>query len=886
MSLINTGLTGINGNQRALETTGNNITNANTDGYSRQRVDFGTNPSMPTGDGYIGQGVNVADIKRLNDEFVNQQLRSDTTLHAEKSTMSSNLGELDNLVGDESTGLNDSINNFFSSVQSASEDPSSTSLREQVLAEAKNLESRFQSMDSQLKDREKTVNQKIESDIADINSLASGIAELNLAIAEAPGRGQGDEANDLLDARDEKLRELAELVQVSKTDNSDGTVDVRIGKGQELVSGGNAASLGLTGDLETPGRREIVSEGLGGDRVITHEIVGGSLGGNVGFRDEALEPTINGIGRIAVGIAEKFNEQHELGSTLDGLPGGSFFKDVNDPDVAAKRITPSEENAPPDDREARIEITDSSKLDTRSYELEFTGPDDREFAVVDSVTGDRVNSGRLPENTPATISMDGFDIKLEDGSFQSGDSFLIRPSYAGAEDLETEISRGEDLALASPIKSETTSSNQGSGEIDQGEMLDVKDPRTGRPLQSIDDEGELSPPLEVRFISEERYEVLDASDPSDLQPLDPPINNERFVPGSTNDVFNADPGSRRVTTQGDALETIGSGGENGYEGDVFTIRTRDPETGRITTETVDATDEDNMSAKETASLLGNADGVDTTAYTEMRLTDFDGDGDSTVTLTVDGQEVELEMPGGEFSADALKEAIEESDEFDGLGIQAISDGESLRLRSDEGEDISVELNNADGMTVEKLNPYDRSVAADMELNDGDDATVGGVMDVTLADGVRINSDEGNILRQAPNSESAYMGFQFQIDGRPEPGDSFRIETNKDGSSDNRNGEALGKFMSEGVMDGGDRSFSEAYGSVVEDVGSSTRTAQIDEEASKTLKEQSEERWESQSGVNLDEEAGKLVQFQQGYSASAQVVSVARDLFDTLIGAFR
>ena len=886
MSLINVGLTGINSNQRALDTTGNNITNANTDGYSRQRVDFGTNPSTPTGDGFIGQGVNVADIKRLNDEFVNQQLRSDTTLHAEKSTLSSNLGELDNLLGNETTGLNESINDFFSTVQSASEDPSSTSLREQVLAEANNLQSRFQSIDSQLKDREKTVNQRIESNIADINSLASGIAELNLAVAEAPGRGQGREANELLDARDEKLRELSELVQVSTTDNSDGTVDVRIGKGQELVSGGNAATLGLTGDIDTPGRREIVSKGLGGDRVITQEIVGGSLGGNVSFRDESLEPTINGIGRIAVSIAEKFNEQHELGSTLEGLPGGNFFRDVNDPEVAAQRITPAEGNAPPDDREARIEITDSSKLDTRSYELEFTGPDDREFAVVDSVTGDRVNSGRLPENTPATISMDGFDIKLDEGSFQSGDSFLIRPAYAGAEDLDVEISRGDDVALAAPIKAETGSSNQGSGGINQGEMLDVKDPRTGRPLQSIDEQGNLTPPLEVRFISETRYEVLDASDPADPQPLDPPINNERFVPGSTNDVFNADPGSRRVITQGEALETIGSDGDNGYEGDVFTIRTRDPETGRITTQTVDATDEDNMSAKETARLLGNADGVDTTAYTELRLTDFDGDGDATVTVTVDGQDVELEMPGGEFSADALKQAIDDHSEFDDLGVQAISDGESLRLRSEEGEDISVALSDADGMRVEKLNPYDRSVAADTDLGDGDDATVGGVIDVTLADGVRINSDEGNVLRQAPNSESAYLGFQFQIDGRPEPGDRFRIEANDDGSSDNRNGEELGKFMTEGVMDGGDRSFSEAYGAVVEDVGSSTRTAQIDEDASRTLKEQSEERWESQSGVNLDEEAGKLVQFQQGYSASAQVVSVARDLFDTLIGAFR
>jgi len=889
MSLLNTGLTGILSNQKALETTSNNITNANTPGYSRQRADFVSNPSQATGSGYIGQGVNVADIQRLNDEFINTQLRSDTTLHSEQTALVENLNGMDDLLGNEKTGLNQALTQFFGTLQDAAESPASSSLREQALNQADNLVARFKSVDSQLRSREQTVDDRISANLNEINSLADGIAELNLKIAESPGRASGRDANELLDKRDEKLRQLSELVQVQTNENNDGTVDVSIGKGQGIVSKGNSATLRLSGSTEQAGRREVLLEGVGRDRVITHEITGGALGGNLTFRDEILEPTLNGIGRIAIGLSERMNEQHQLGQDLNGNLGGNFFRDINSESLARGRITPSAETAESGDRQARVNITDSSKLDTRSYTLEFTGPDDQQYRIRDATSGELVKTGSISDSRPSTISMEGFEIELESGDFQQGDEFTIRPTYNGARDMATEIVAGEQIALAAPIRAEASSGNQGTGQITQGTMLNIRDPETGRRLDALDENGNLDPPMEIRFLSENRYEVVDVSDPANPKPLDPPMNNVRFEPGKTNTVFSGDPGARVVTASGPQGVGPKVGTDNGYTGQTLEIRTRDPETGVVSTQpalNISA----NESAQTIADKLNGRSGVQATAYTQASLTGFSG---SDAEISINGVNLTVDGP---LNSDSLEDAINNSNDFASLGLDVTNNGSDINLRSNTGEDISVSLVSSTGggeLSVEKPNPYEPGSIVEASGPDdgvpldtaGKAATVGGYVDTTLADGVRLTANNDGVFNQAPSSEPAYKGFQFQISGNPEAGDSFRLETNEGGTSDNRNGLALGDLNAKNYLDNGNFSFTDAYGSVVEDVGSRTQTAQVDQEAAGTLKEQSQKQWEEQSGVNLDEEAGRLIEFQNAYSASSQVVSVARDLFNTLLGTF-
>ncbi|HET8850108.1 MAG TPA: flagellar basal body protein, partial [Marinobacter sp.] len=128
--LIGIGLTGVLAHQTALNTTGNNITNANTPGYSRQEVQFSTQEGRRTGAGTIGSGVSIENIRRLADEYVSQQLREDSTLFGEQNALNAELTRLDNLIGGEDTGLSKALNNFFAALQNAAEDPTSLPQRQ------------------------------------------------------------------------------------------------------------------------------------------------------------------------------------------------------------------------------------------------------------------------------------------------------------------------------------------------------------------------------------------------------------------------------------------------------------------------------------------------------------------------------------------------------------------------------------------------------------------------------------------------------------------------------------------------------------------------------------------------------------------------------------
>ncbi|TBW59082.1 flagellar hook-associated protein FlgK [Marinobacter halodurans] len=674
--LINIGLSGILGHQSALNTTGNNITNANTDGYSRQQVTLEARNGQRSGVGSVGTGVNVSDIRRITDQFVVNQLRSDTSLFNEQDTLNTELTNLDNLLGGESTGLNSALNNFFTSIQSAAEDPAALPQRQLVLSEAQGLVNRFQSLHEQLIQQRESVTGQMDQATSDVNSLLSSIADLNEQIAQSPGIAQGKMPNDLLDKRDEKLRQLSEIIQVKVSEADGYQVNVSLTSGQALVVGAQAASLSTETSDSDPAKLSFKL--TNGNRVtdVTDQIIGGSLGGLRTFQNKVLEPAFDQLGRIALAVSDRVNKQHSIGMDLEGDLGGMFFTDINSRSTQLDRVTPNANNGAPQDGVVSVEITNTSDLAAKSYTLKFSGANGENFEVVDVDTGKTVRQGQLPDPLPAEIEMPGFNVHIESGSFQDGDSYLIRPTRNAAANIELQIDREEDLAFATPVSAEADEGNTGDASISQGTMLSVRNPLTNVPLDGFSQRGQLSPPLMVRFTSDTSYEILDASDPTNPQALNPPVTGT-YQPGVSNKLFSEDP-----------------------------------------------------------------------------------------------------------------------------------------------------------------------------------------------------------------SDPNYRGFQFEITGNPQANDVFMIDYNTDGVSDNRNAQLLGSLGTANTMNGGSQSFSEAYAGLVETVGTTTRQSQMDLEAGQALLEQSTNQRESVSGVNLDEEAGRLIQYQAGYNASAQVISVAQDLFDTLLSTFR
>ncbi|WP_431686165.1 flagellar hook-associated protein FlgK [Hahella sp. NBU794] len=888
-NVINIGLTGLKASQTALATTGNNVSNANTEGYSRQRVEFEATPSQYIGAGYLGTGVGVADISRMTNQFLVSQLRSDTSMFSEIDKIRANVSQIDSLLADPTTGLSPGMSAFFQALQGAADDPSSIPERQLVLTQAEGLINRFNVLYNRLESQQSNIDQDMRALITEANSLASGIAQVNQAIVSARGSAQGKDVNDLLDKRDQMIRELSEIVSVTVVEQTDGQLNILVGKGQSLVIGSHANTLGLQVSETDPTHQEVAltESGGSGTNIITSEITGGELGGILLFRDQILQPSFNALGRIAVVMADTINEQHQLGMDLENRLGGMFFEDINSENNARQRVTANEGNALPNDRDIGVEIIDTSALTTKDYRIQFTGPSDNDILVVDALSGATVTRGRLPGLFPATFEFDGLRINFESGSFQTGDSFLVTPTRYGARDIDMSVSRVEEIALASPIRTESDLGNVGNAVISQGELLAVKRSSNDAILPTFAVPGELTPPILIRFITDTYYEVLDNSDPANPVPLDPPLNNQKYIAGVSNAIFTADEGQTAVSAEGVSIAQVpapvASPGPyaNGYGAQTVTLRNRDPETGIVTTQSplnIAA----NASAEEIASALNSRNGVSALAYTEVELSNFVDDGGGVAPgLTINGEVLTLPS-GGSFTPDDYVDLINNNSNLQDAGIVAWSDGGTLTVRALTGKDITVEV------TGDATDSVDIATANDTvatTIAGGSGTSVGGFVDVQLDDGVRLNADNNNIFLPAPVAQSSFRGYQANITGTPSQGDTFTIEYNENGVSDNRNALKMAGLETEGTIGGNVSTYNEAYSQLVEVVGSTASQAQLDTESAQSLLRQSENRWQEVSGVSLDEEAGRLIQYQAAYNASAQVVSIARQLFDTLLNTF-
>lgn len=892
--LIGIGLSGLRAHQTALSVTGNNVANTNTQGYTRQQAVFESNQSTFTGFGYVGQGVNIESIARIAHDFVIEQVRGDTTLLSGRQATLEQAEAIDNLLASTTTGLTPAMSSFFQAFQGAADDPGSIPQRQLLLTQAEGMVSRFRSLDQSLNAQKEFIDQELEVAVAEINGLAQGLVEINQAIASAStGGGAGSMPNDLLDARDETLRTLSEYVSVTSIESGlPGQVNVFIGNGQPLVIGSAATLLSTPESPRDSSKLDIALKINGTEQVISDGLSGGKIGALLEFRDNELEQAINGLGRIALVLADTVNSQHQLGMDLEDNLGGLFFSDVNSADAASARVSPNGENLPPFDQSLSVNIIDTMALTTDTYEVRFEGPTDNDFNIVRMSDGEVLSRNTLPGVFPATAEIDGFELVFESGTYKTGDFFTVMPTQRGARDMGMVVDRVEGLAFASPVRAEADIGNAGDAQISLGTMLDVESPITNQALSSFANSGELSPPLGIRFIRDNYYEVVDMTDPASPVPLVPPMNNRVYSQGLTNSIFTSDPGETLVSSTGpDSLLVPAAGPSvgpllNGYGTQQLTFLTRDESSGVVTQQnyTIGA----NSSAKSIAEGISSQTGVSANAYTQVRLSNFVDDGDpSPLGIEINGESL-VPVPPDTFSADTLADLINDNPQLSALDIYAVSDGVNVNIRAFTGEDIQVVVTGVgDSVDVSKLDPYSAGtpVLATQTVNSGQGVAVGGMVDVTMADSVSMTADVASVFQQAPPAASTYLGFTFDIQGQAVAGDRFTVDYNAGGVSDNRNALAIASLETQSLISGGIESYGESYSKIVEEIGTTTSRARLDEDAAQALLDQSQTNRDAISGVNLDEEAGRLIQFQAAYNASAQVVSVARQLFDTLIGAF-
>lgn len=488
--LLSNAISGLQASQNALRTAGHNIANANTEGYSRQNVSFGTRPAQIAGSaGYLGNGVTTESIARVVDDFVSTQLRMDTAGFNQLDAFNQNLSKIDSLLANSTTGLSGGLELFFSALQSAADDPATTPSRQLVVDQAEGLAVRFNNLYDRFSSIERANDGEISTITGQINSLADSIAGLNKAIFEK--RGAGREPNDLLDKRDSALNQLSQLVGVNVVKQDSGQLNVYIGNGQPLVVGPNATQL--TSD----GNGKVFFASTAGETDITQQVSGGKLGGLLTFNEQVLKPAKNELGRVALVLAGEMNRLQGEGVDLDGAFGEPLFNPINSQASMDGRVVP----LTPTSGSISAEITDTSALTTSDYTLRVADPAG-DYTVVRESDGELVASGAALPVSPATIDFDGVSLEIS-GAVANGESFRISPTATAARDIEAIMEDPRGLALASPVRTEANPNNAGSGVVSAGNVLLDPDP-----INSAVGPGPTTPVV-IEFVSTTEYRFLD-----------------------------------------------------------------------------------------------------------------------------------------------------------------------------------------------------------------------------------------------------------------------------------------------------------------------------------------------------------------------------------------
>ncbi|APZ42992.1 flagellar hook-associated protein FlgK [Acidihalobacter ferrooxydans] len=252
--ILGIGTSALLGYQQALQTTSNNISNANTPGYARERVDFATRPGTSTGDYYLGNGVQASGVQRIVSQFVNGQLTNATAANSRYQTYSQYANQVDNLLAKQSAGLQPALQSFYNAVQGVANAPASIPARQELLTQGGDLAGRFNTLYQQFNQIGAQVNARLSSDVNSINSLATQIASLNTQIVAASNNNPTGKPNSLLDQRDAVVNQLAKYVSVNTVSQSDGSINVTIGTGQALVVGSSVTRLGTAAVNGDPSR--------------------------------------------------------------------------------------------------------------------------------------------------------------------------------------------------------------------------------------------------------------------------------------------------------------------------------------------------------------------------------------------------------------------------------------------------------------------------------------------------------------------------------------------------------------------------------------------------------------------------------------------------------
>jgi len=492
-------------NSTLLNTTSNNIANVNTSGYSRQRTEFESQ--------ILGLGVGQGTTDRLISEFTSIQLRRDTSKLAFAKQYTAEANRIDGLFSNPANSISTAMNDLFQKLQTANNDPNAISTRQLIISSSESLIDRFATLSNLVLDQATYVNQQLDLDLTETNSLIKNVSELNRAILSF---GSGDNAQpplDLLDRRDEALRMLSEKLDIKVLDSGDGEKLVFMSTGQSLVvENGEFSILSLNGNPD-PNVRNVELSLNSKPSVVRNlgiEELGGQIGGLLKFRDDLLIPTQMQMGQLALAMADTLNSQNKLGMNGNGDLGGNLFVLPQTNGLAFQSNTGSGSIV------VDVEPGRVDQLPPNDFLVTFTAPDTFTLEATDTSGNILAGSAISVSGVVFPATLNATDLGLPDyyglslqvsGPMNNGDRFALKPLSSAARNVNLATTRPEDIALASPVRSIVASDNLGNAKIDSLIVTDT-DPTTSAfaPPSSI-----TGAPLQVIHIGGNQFEVRDSS---------------------------------------------------------------------------------------------------------------------------------------------------------------------------------------------------------------------------------------------------------------------------------------------------------------------------------------------------------------------------------------
>ncbi len=448
--LLATSVSGLLAFRQALNVTSNNIANVATPGYSAETANLAEAPGQFTGAGYIGGGVDVASVTRAYNQQLAQQANTSQSSYSSYNTLATQAQQIDNMLSASSTGLSASLQSFVNALQSVSTSPTSTSARQGLLSQGQALAQQLQSYGSQIGQYGSQLEAQVSTAVTQINSLAGNIASLNQQIGAASTSGQTP--NQMLDQLDNLVNQLSKYVSVQTVTQTNGTVDVFIGSGQALVSGGNAAQLTTIPGAYNPTQLDVGLKTSSGITNLTQQMTGGELGGLLSARSQILDPTQNQLGQISVAVATIVNQQQQSGMTLNGTPGQAMFT------VGAVQVLPDSGNS--GSAALTVTRTSLSQLTADNYQLQYSAG---AWQLTNASTGQSV--AMIGNGTSASpFQAAGLSIVVS-GTPGANDSFLIQPTAGATAGLSMQLTSPSQIAAAARVQASAGAANTGTGTI-------------------------------------------------------------------------------------------------------------------------------------------------------------------------------------------------------------------------------------------------------------------------------------------------------------------------------------------------------------------------------------------------------------------------------------